>query len=1097
MKEKALDRKRYKDQTQEMLKEQITLREDTTALYRVTRTLAQLDDEQQMFELVLTEYLQRLNLRQGGVLLFENSREFGSPKALMIGGQLVEPDLRIPIVGNPSYDRLMETREPVVITDALHDELLASVRETVVKLGIKSLLLVPILVRDNVIGALGADALETTHEFTDREISLAKAMAGQLGIALENLWLHAETRRRAEQLAVLHELDRAITTSLRLDDVYYAFSRHANRLIPYDRLSITLLEGAKIRLVYVTGEIEGMPPVGSILPLNNSTVGRVVAQGQPLLLYDVLSDRQDVEDRPLVVDGVQSSMLIPLRVKREIIGTWNISSRQTGAYSPDDLDIAQSMADQLAIAIENARLYDEIQQHVNELTTLNKISQAVTSSLDLQETLTIITDHTIHSLGVMAASVALYDEANDDLWFAASSGGDANFVRDRRLPIDQGILGWVVQKGEPILVPDVSQDPHFFADFDQETGFITRSILCVPLQTKGQIIGAIEVMNKEEGTFTERDLELLTSLAAPAATAIENARLFERAQQELAERKRAEAALEEERALLARRVAERTADLRRANTELARAARLKDEFLASMSHELRTPLTAILGLSEVIREKVYGPLSDKQLKSINSIEASGRHLLALINDILDLSKIEAGKFELRIGPVSVERICQASLQFVKQAAQKKRLKITSTYDDKVKFIQADERRLKQIVVNLLSNAVKFTPAGGEIGLDVVGDPVNEVVLLTVWDTGIGVSPEDQSRLFQPFVQLDSRLSRQYAGTGLGLALVYRMVKMHHGSISLDSEVGQGSRFSISLPWRGEAETNRPFTDAGSAAPAKPDNLIFERALVIEDSPTSADQLVRYLKELDVKAVVHPHGDRVVAMAVENEPDIIILDIILPASSGWDVLAQLKSDPRTQPIPVLIVSVIDEPMRGTALGAADHLVKPISQQQLSQALNRISFRATHCPGSVVADSKPGPTSHAASAQPPLVLLAEDEDNVSKLLADYLIEHGYRIVTARNGIEALKQAKEVKPDIILMDIQMPELNGLEATRRIRADAKLSTTPIIALTALAMAGDRERCLDAGANEYLSKPVSLKELTNAIELQLNENHNRWEKRT
>jgi len=269
---------------------------------------------------------------------------------------------------------------------------------------------------------------------------------------------------------------------------------------------------------------------------------------------------------------------------------------------------------------------------------------------------------------------------------------------------------------------------------------------------------------------------------------------------DITERKQAEEALAAERTLLAERVEEQTLELRNANAELAHAARLKDEFLANMSHELRTPLNTVLGMSEALQEEVYGALNDRQLGALQHIEESGRHLLALINDILDLSKIGAGKLGLTITPVDVEAVCQASLRFLNQATRKKRLKVSTMFDSAVTTIRVDERRIKQVLVNLLSNAVKFTPEGGRIGLDVEGDPEEHVVRLTVWDTGIGIATEDVERLFQSFIQLDATLSRKYEGAGLGLSLVYHIVDMHGGSVSVESEVGKGSRFTVSLPW---------------------------------------------------------------------------------------------------------------------------------------------------------------------------------------------------------------------------------------------------------------------------------------------------------
>lgn len=253
---------------------------------------------------------------------------------------------------------------------------------------------------------------------------------------------------------------------------------------------------------------------------------------------------------------------------------------------------------------------------------------------------------------------------------------------------------------------------------------------------------------------------------------------------------------------LEQRVAERTQALHIANAELRRANRLKDEFLAGMSHELRTPLNSILGLSESLQLGTYGQLNERQHTTLRYIEESGRHLLALINDILDVSKIEAGQMQLETGPVSVESVAQASLQFVRQSAFKKQIKVNLSIDSPLIPIEADERRLKQILVNLLNNAVKFTAEGGAIGLEVVADSDKQMTHFTVWDTGIGIAPEDMERLFQPFIQVDARLARSYTGTGLGLTLVQRMTEMHGGRVSVESEVGQGSRFIVSFPWAG-------------------------------------------------------------------------------------------------------------------------------------------------------------------------------------------------------------------------------------------------------------------------------------------------------
>jgi CheY-like chemotaxis protein/nitrogen-specific signal transduction histidine kinase len=386
--------------------------------------------------------------------------------------------------------------------------------------------------------------------------------------------------------------------------------------------------------------------------------------------------------------------------------------------------------------------------------------------------------------------------------------------------------------------------------------------------------------------------------------------------------------------------------LRMANLELERALKVKDEFLANMSHELRTPLNAILGLSESLEEQIAGPLNEKQQKYVHTIGESGHHLLTLINDILDLAKIEAGQIILDINKVNVHLVCQASIRMVKQLAQKKEQNVNIEIDEKVNLIWADERRLKQMIVNLLSNAVKFTPQGGKLGIKVDADQSDNTVMITVWDTGIGIKDEDMDRLFQPFVQLNGSLDRESPGTGLGLALVAQMTRLHGGRITVNSSPDDGSRFTIILPWK-------PAIYTGSLSK-------------------------------------HQTGD--------------LKDITSPTA------------------------------------------------ETSQ----------------------------------IILLVEDTDAVVMMLKDYLESAGYHIIVARDGLEGIMQAKRFHPDLILMDVMMPAMDGLEATRRIRNEPDLENIPIIGLTALAMPSDRERCLAAGMNGYMSKPVMLNELVLALQNHL-----------
>ncbi len=516
-----------------------------------------------------------------------------------------------------------------------------------------------------------------------------------------------------------------------------------------------------------------------------------------------------------------------------------------------------------------------------------------------------------------------------------------------------------------------------------------------------------------------------------------------------------------------------------ANAELARATRLKDEFLANMSHELRTPLNSILGLSEALQEEVYGSLTDKQRRSLSTIEQSGQHLLELINDVLDLSKVESGRMELQLTVTSVQNLCSSSLTFVKQQAHHKHLKLSHHINDPITEVVVDERRLRQVLINLLSNAVKFTPDGGEVRLEVDHNEANETVQFSVIDTGIGIEPDNMEQLFRPFVQLDSALSRRYAGTGLGLALVRRITELHGGSVTLESTVGEGSCFTITLPWR-----SSPHEDPTNELWQEDVMPHLSQALVVEDSEPAARQVSRYLQELGASVVIHPQGEGAVAEALRNRPDVIILDLLLPYLSGWEVLSQLKADPRTRHIPVLILSVMDERSQALELGAAEALVKPLSRQRLRATLSQI-LQGTDDSSADSSDREVTPTTLIVTPDAPRIpriLLTDDNEANITTVMDYLKAHGYDVILARNGFEAVDLTRTEAPDLILMDIQMPEMDGLEATRRIRDEKHGSKIPILAMTALAMPGDRDRCLAIGMNDYLPKPVSLKNLLKAI---------------
>jgi signal transduction histidine kinase/CheY-like chemotaxis protein len=771
------------------------------------------------------------------------------------------------------------------------------------------------------------------------------------------------------------------------------------------------------------------------------------------------------------------------------------------------------------VDIEERKQIEAIESEQRMLAeALRGTANALNQSLKLSEVLELILNNIGNVVPHDAANIMLIE--NGMARMTAVSGYEKIRVNKETLLQQQRPVESVpnmvrmIQRGEAIVVPDT----HFSPDWVQfETSYWIRSYMSAPIRHKDKTIGFLNLNSSIPGYYNKKYAERLCAFADQAAIAIANATLYEEAQQELARRnqveeelqkamneletrverrtaelrstneqlklelyrrKQAEQALEEERASLAVRVEERTSELSSANAELAKAARLKDAFLANMSHELRTPLNAILNVSETLQEQVYGPMNDAQLHSIRTVEESSNHLLSLINDILDLSKIGAGKFELVMDLVPVNALCQSSLKLIEESANKKKVTVNQAFDPEVKVFWGDLRRLKQVLVNLLSNAVKFTPQGGEIGLTVTGDREHKLIRFTVWDTGIGIPENSIRNLFKPFVQLDNSLSRQYEGTGLGLALAYHIVELHGGGVRVESEVGKGSRFTITLNWE-EEEEEFPGGTAGSSD-GKNANVD------VEAGPSaSIPGIKRILSEFGIDTINLWLEKETPERIAEILPDIIVLDMEIKPEIQ-DFIQRLRADSQIKDIPVIAVSYAANRLNPEALPPkVEYIEIPLSRQQFRKVLKVSSIKGTASlvrKAVLLFDAKPT----RETKDQPLLLLVDDNELTVHTLRDYLISKGYRVVFAHSGTEAVERARELKPSLILMDIQMPGMDGIETTRRSRADAKLKHIPVIALTALAMPSDRSRCMEAGANEYLSKPLSLKILIEMIEAQL-----------
>ena len=621
----------------------------------------------------------------------------------------------------------------------------------------------------------------------------------------------------------------------------------------------------------------------------------------------------------------------------------------------DEILKAKKIAEAACLAQKQAEI--ALRQQYDRLILLGEITQRIRQFLDLSTIFEVSVREIRQSIHADRIGIFKFDPDSNfsDGEFVSEAvveGFDSAIAAKISVHCFGGQYAASYQQGRIQVVEDIDKAELTECHRDILKRFQVRANLVFPLLEGTYLWGLLCIHQcSTPRQWQESEITFVQQIANQLAIAIKQASLFEQLQQELRDRQQAQQLL-----------TERNQQLALTNAELDRATRLKDEFLANMSHELRTPLNAILGMAEGLQEKVFGEINQSQIKAIQMIERSGSHLLELINDILDVAKIESGQIKLDLTPTAIAPLCQSCLAFIKQQALTKRIQLEIKLQPHLPELLVDERRIRQVLINLLSNAVKFTPEGGKITIEVsreqqvfptmrptdIGMGIKKYIQIAVIDTGIGISPEGINKLFQPFIQIDSTLNRQYQGTGLGLALVKNLVEIHGGKVDLTSEVGVGSCFTVYLPFADDTEG----------------------ALAVSQIPT--------------KLISESH---------QPEQDI----------------------------------------------------------------------------------------------PHLILIAEDNEANIMTISSYLNAKGYHLLLAKNGQEAIALAKSNQPDLILMDIQMPVMDGIEATQQIRLDPNLVDIPIIAMTALAMSGDRDRCLDAGANKYLSKPMKLRQLETMIQELLN----------
>ena len=718
------------------------------------------------------------------------------------------------------------------------------------------------------------------------------------------------------------ELDDALERSLASREILLAFGRQgdqadqildtiverAARLCHADASLLFLLDDNVFRLSRISGEVtEAYQRQVTDHPNQierASVMGRAVLDRRTQRIDDVLQDpeygRQDLQVR----GGFRTLLESPMLYGDDVVGVLLMWRTKVDPFDDRDVWLLEDFAAQAAIALWQAELTSsleartaELASKVEQLEALREVGEVVSSTLDPDIVLDSIVSNAVRLTGTDGGSIMEYLEETDAFVVRAAYGSSPQLL-DRLHTVtirrNDSLVGRAVTERRTIQVADLAEatsDAHLDALLSD--GW--RSVLAIPMIRGDVIIGALVIRRRIVGSFPDEMVDLLETFAAQSTVALVNARLFR--------------------------------ELETKSAELEVASRHKSEFLASMSHELRTPLNAVIGFSEVLIDRMFGELNERQDEYVRDIWNSGRHLLELLNEILDLSKVEAGQMVLEPTTVDVAQTLDYAVSLVRERAAKHGITVDVAVGPGIDVIETDPLRFKQVMLNLLSNAVKFTSDGGRV--DITAEVVDDDLVIAVTDTGPGIPEADRERIFDSFQQGGRGVARE-EGTGLGLTLSRRIVELFGGRLWLESEVGRGSTFAFTIPL---GRAPQPSGPAGSEPPDRP------TVLLVDDDLASLDLIDAYLQGTGVRLERAMDGSEALRLAREIRPSGIILDLRMPRVDGWQVLDQLQDDPSTSALPIVIVSVVDDRLQGLARGAAEYLIKPVSRDDLLAALSR--------------------------------------------------------------------------------------------------------------------------------------------------------------
>lgn len=879
--------------------------------------------------------------------------------------------------------------------------------------------------------------------------------------------LLVEVERHATQLQAASEVSRATNSILNPNELMQTTVNLVRERFNLYYVGLFLIDEADKRFAVLkagTGEAgQEMVNRGHKLEVGGSSmIGWCVLNRQARVNQNITGGNEKPYDggieTPIIrfanpfLPATRSELALPLISRGQVRGAMTVQSEHEQAFTPEDITVLQTLADQIAVAVDNANLFDltqkaesEARQRLEDLSIVYETGQALAGApMESDEIANLVARYFINVMDVPECVLALYNPEEDVLRVLADLTQSENYNLDEgdgqdhkmKEIIQKQAVGEIyhlsdypatielMQTMSPLVIQsnDPQADP---AELSYMWSHGIFTMVSLPLAVKGYSFGVIRMQAWDhERHFTPSQINLAMTLANAAAVSLENARLYQE-QRETAEK-------------------------------LREVDKMKSQFLANMSHELRTPLNSIIGFSRVILKGIDGTVSDLQKQDLTAINSAGQHLLNLINDILDISKIEAGKMELAFqDDVSLHDVINGALSFAVGLTKDKRIKLEKSIPSELPPVRADATRIRQVLINFLSNAAKFTEEGTitlKAGVQ-TGPSGKPEVLISVTDTGIGISQEDQKKLFLPFSQVDASATRKTGGSGLGLSISRLLIELHGGRVGVISDSGKGSTFYFTLPL--------PYTE-----PDMSENEVTSIVLSIDDDRQVISLYERYLKSHNYQVVALTDPALAVARAREVKPFAITLDVMMPNRSGWSVLEALKADEYTRNIPVIICSIVADQEKGFSLGAADYLTKPILEEDLVHSLDRLN--------------RDGKIRE--------VLAIDDDLDDLRLVQRILEQSGkYQVRVANGGPEGLVAIRTRPPHAIVLDLFMPGVDGFTLLETIRTDPALRDIPVIIFTAGDLKDEQLQRLAEFSHQMINKGLFKEdELLSTIERAL-----------